>query len=284
MPTSVAPMFRPVIVRMSFRRSGLVELNRISWFWSVVREQHAARLRRVVVGLVAVALTLRRRGAGGGEREDGGERHGAREELGTHGETSGEWGVNGPHFGALLTEGSSRGERLRAEPALGRDLVRVAVPRGSASRRASGRPRGRTALWRRITGGPVSRWRWRSPQLHQGHDRRVQVAAGGAQPVLVALRLLLVEHSIQDPGTDQRLQARREDVARDPEIPLHVAEAANAVEDSRRIRNVQRSPRISIARPIEQVTGRSSLYIVLNAIDAHPQKLTSSRATPTGSS
>ena len=36
MPESVAPAVRPVIARMSFRRSGLLELNRISWFWSVV--------------------------------------------------------------------------------------------------------------------------------------------------------------------------------------------------------------------------------------------------------
>ena len=36
MPVSVTPAGRPVIARMSLMRSGRLELNRISWFWSVV--------------------------------------------------------------------------------------------------------------------------------------------------------------------------------------------------------------------------------------------------------
>ena len=53
---------RPVIVRKSFTRSGRLDSNWISWFWSVV-----ANSVRELVG------PGRGGGAGGGEREDGGE-------------------------------------------------------------------------------------------------------------------------------------------------------------------------------------------------------------------
>jgi hypothetical protein len=66
--------------------------------------------------------------------------------------------------------------------------------------------------------------------LHDRDDGRVQVTAGLREPVLEALGLLLVEAALEDPRPDERLQARREDVAGDPEVALHVREAADAVE------------------------------------------------------
>src|SRR5829696_8412389 len=65
---------------------------------------------------------------------------------------------------------------------------------------------------------------------HDRDDRGIERPTGLREPVLEALGLLLVAAPLEDPRADQRLQPRGQDVARDPEVALHVGEAADAVE------------------------------------------------------
>ena len=121
--------------------------------------------------------------------------------------------------------------RRRAWPAGPRASRRAgATPRGSASRRAAGRPRGRTGCGAGRSAAPTRPAGACRPSCISVTMRGIEVLAGRGQPVLVALGLLLVEPPLQDPGVDERVQPRREDVARDAEVALHVREAPHAVE------------------------------------------------------
>jgi len=66
--------------------------------------------------------------------------------------------------------------------------------------------------------------------LHQRDEDRPEIDALAREPVLEALRTLLVARAPQDTLVDQALEPRLQDVARDPEVALEVVEAAGAEE------------------------------------------------------
>ena len=87
---------------------------------------------------------------------------------------------------------------------------------------------------------------------HDRDDRRIEVAAHRGQLVLVALGLLLVADLLEDPGARERLQARERMFRAMPRLRWISVKRRTPKKASRTIRKVQRSPRTSMARPIEQ--------------------------------
>jgi hypothetical protein len=66
---------------------------------------------------------------------------------------------------------------------------------------------------------------------HQGGEHRIEVDAHLGEPVLVAIRRLLVAVLLEHAPLDQRREPVGEDVACDAEVALDLLEAAQAHED-----------------------------------------------------
>ena len=109
---------------------------------------------------------------------------------------------------------------------------------------------------------------------HDRDDGRIQVAAHRGQLVLVALGLLLIEDALEDPGARQRLQARREDVARDAEVALQLGEAADAEEG---LAHDQERP--ALAEDLHRAADRT--WLVLHHVTVSRWRSRSSTVTTT---
>ena len=128
--------------------------------------------------------------------------------------------------------------------------------------------------WSRSSGGPSSPARYSSPQRMIATTAGIEVAAHRGQLVLVALGLLLVADPLEDPGAGERLQAGREDVARDPEVALQLGEAADAEE---RLAHDQEGP--ALAEHLHRAADRTGL--VLHHVTVSRWRSRSSTATTT---
>ena len=131
--------------------------------------------------------------------------------------------------------GPTRSPRCRGRPAA----------RGSASRRGTDR---------RFAAGPVDELergdasrRGQVPlgPAHQGDDRGIEVERPLGEPVLVPVGVGAVADALEHAVRDELLEAVGEHVARDPEVALHLAVAADAEE---RLAQDQERPAVARGR------------------------------------
>jgi hypothetical protein len=98
---------------------------------------------------------------------------------------------------------------------------------------------------------------------HQADDYGIDVERPLGQPVLVPIGIGAVADALEHSVGHELAQAIGEDVARDSEIALQLAVAADPKNASRRIRKVQRSlKKMSTASSTESRGGRAGVWFL----------------------